>query len=187
MKNKEELKQYLLKNYVDEDGNLDLTGLDFSDFEGNVRISHMTVKKNLIQNSQIVFGTLDQSNQHVQKDMFDSSNIVKGKFLTQTLNFNEKYKQDDYNTYIVKKTKEELENLDKDTKIYCSGCGDVIEGKVYYHNDKAYCSYCDEDFHYIVCKECGQIYEIDFDNEVFHNKKGNEICEECYKRGDCNE
>ena len=33
----EEVKKWLLKNRVDEDGNLDLSGLDFSDFGGGVK------------------------------------------------------------------------------------------------------------------------------------------------------
>lgn len=147
MKTKKEIKEWLLTNCVDEEGNLDLAGLDFSDFEGNVCISRMTVKHNLIQNSQVVFGNLDQSRQQVQKNMFDNNHVVKGRFLTQTLNGNEKYEQDDYNTYIVKKTPEELENTDKDTKFYCRGCGAIIESRVYYHDGEPYCDYCEEDFY----------------------------------------
>ena len=35
MKNKEEIKEWLLKNAVDEDGDLNLSELDFSDFAGD--------------------------------------------------------------------------------------------------------------------------------------------------------
>lgn len=65
MLSKEEIKQWLLDNCVNEMGNLDLSGLDFSDFGGNVFIEEMKVKKNLIQSSQEVGGFLLQNNQKV--------------------------------------------------------------------------------------------------------------------------
>lgn len=54
MLSKEEIKKWLLENCVDEDGDLDLTDLDFSDFGGNVYISGMKVAKSLYQNCQEV-------------------------------------------------------------------------------------------------------------------------------------
>lgn len=54
MKTKEEIKRWLLSNCVDDDGDLDLTDLDFSDFGGNVHISGMKVGKSLYQNCQEV-------------------------------------------------------------------------------------------------------------------------------------
>ena len=47
MKRKEklqELKEFLLKNFTDEFGDLDISGLDFSDFDGNVNIDIGNVK-----------------------------------------------------------------------------------------------------------------------------------------------
>ena len=44
MKTIEELRNYLLENYVDENGNLVLDNLDFSDFQGNVYINNMKVQ-----------------------------------------------------------------------------------------------------------------------------------------------
>ena len=67
MLNKDEIKKWLLENCVNEVGNLDLSGLDFSDFDGNVFIEEMKVKKNLIQSSQEVGGFLLQDNQKVGK------------------------------------------------------------------------------------------------------------------------
>lgn len=65
MKTKEEIKQWLLENCVDRAGDLDLSNLDFSDFDGDVDISHMKVKGNLYQNMQKVSGNLDQDYQIV--------------------------------------------------------------------------------------------------------------------------
>ena len=44
-KSKKEIRDWLLENCVDENGDLALMYLDFSDFEGNVYISYMKVKK----------------------------------------------------------------------------------------------------------------------------------------------
>lgn len=65
MKSKEEIKQWLLENCVDKKGNLDLIGLDFSDFEGDVFIGDMRVKKDLYQQYQKVDGHLFQNYQEV--------------------------------------------------------------------------------------------------------------------------
>lgn len=44
MLSKEEIKKWLLENCVNEYGKLDLSGLDFSDFDGDVYIFGMKVK-----------------------------------------------------------------------------------------------------------------------------------------------
>lgn len=49
MKTKKEIKKWLLENCVNNLGNLDLSGLDFSDFKGNVIIGQMKVKWSLDQ------------------------------------------------------------------------------------------------------------------------------------------
>lgn len=56
MKTIEETKKWLLKNRVDKHGDLDLTCLDFSEFDGNVNISGMKVKGHLWQGWQEVKG-----------------------------------------------------------------------------------------------------------------------------------
>ena len=87
MKTKEHLKDYLLENYVDEAGDLDLIGLDFSDFDGNIYISGMKVKNDLFQmgqlvrgdlyqNSQIVKGYLYQGNQKVEGSLYQDNQVV---------------------------------------------------------------------------------------------------------------
>ena len=58
MKTIEELRNYLLENYVNEYGDLFLGGLDFSDFDGDVYIGNMKVKGNLLQSCQEVKGNL---------------------------------------------------------------------------------------------------------------------------------
>ena len=72
----EVVKKWLIENRTDKYGNLDLAGLDFSDFDGNVNISGWKVKKSLSQNFQEVGETLCQDNQKVGGDilqMYQSS------------------------------------------------------------------------------------------------------------------
>ena len=64
---KEDLKVILLDNFIDEDGNLDLSFLDFRNFDGDVNISYMKVKYDLIQNFQQVEGNLRQDINKVKK------------------------------------------------------------------------------------------------------------------------
>lgn len=80
MKSKAEIKKFLLENCVDEDGNLDLSDLDFSDFEGKiVCISNWKVKKDLYQYSQKVGGDLIQDCQEVYGGLWQSQQKVCGK------------------------------------------------------------------------------------------------------------
>lgn len=137
MKSKKEIKEWLLKNCVDEDGNLDLSELDFSDFDGIVDISFIIVKNDLhqsfqkvggnlyqhynivegdlIQNNQKVGGNLEQDFQKVDGDLEQDFQKVGGDFITQTLEDDEEYDIEDDRTYIVKHTtkltKEEIEEL----------------------------------------------------------------------------
>ena len=78
MKNKEEIKEWLLRNAVNENGSLNLSGLDFSDFEVDIDISNMKVKGNLIQSYQEVKGELWQSNQKVEGSLYQSFQEVQG-------------------------------------------------------------------------------------------------------------
>lgn len=56
MKSKREIKDWILRNCIDSCGNIDLSYLDFSDFDGNIHINHMKVKHNLSQSNQEVRG-----------------------------------------------------------------------------------------------------------------------------------
>ena len=62
------LRDYLLENFVDDCGDLDLEGLDFSDFNGDVIISGMRVKGSLFKNVCEVGGDLYQGNIIVKGD-----------------------------------------------------------------------------------------------------------------------
>jgi len=74
----EETKEWLLENRTDKNGNLDLSGLDFSDFDGNVDISEMKVKRYLFQDNQKVGKTLFQHNQKVEGNLYQENQQVKG-------------------------------------------------------------------------------------------------------------
>lgn len=77
MVSKLELKKWLLKNRVNRKGDLDLSGLDFSDFNGDVFIHCLKVKKSLHQSAQTVGGNLYQSASTVEGDLHQSFHIVK--------------------------------------------------------------------------------------------------------------
>ena len=101
MKSKEYIKKWLLKNAVTKNGHLDLIGLDFSDFDGDVYINHMKVKGNLWQNCQKVGGDLHQDFQDVGKDLSQDCNNVGGDLsqMMQTVGgefFNHKLKDNEY-------------------------------------------------------------------------------------------
>lgn len=78
MKSKKEIKKWLLENCVDPLGDLCLSHLDFSDFNGDIYINNMKVKKRLIQNSQEVGDDLFQNRQKVKGDLCQSDNKVNG-------------------------------------------------------------------------------------------------------------
>ena len=78
MKKTDEIRDWLLENAVDSDGDLWLDCLDFSNFDGNVYIGNMKVKRNLNQDSQVVKGNLYQNRQDVQGDLHQDYQVVKG-------------------------------------------------------------------------------------------------------------
>ena len=78
IKNKEEIKEWLLNNCLTKKGDLDLSGLDFSDFNGYVDISEMKVKGDLYQSYQKVEGDLFQGNQEVKGDLIQNNQKVQG-------------------------------------------------------------------------------------------------------------
>ena len=136
MLTRQEIKDWLLKNAVNDEGDLDLSYLDFSDFDGDVLIHNMKVKKTLNQSYQEVgdilyqeFQKVDkylfQHNQQVGRDLLQNNQIV-GESLFQSnqkvgKNFcNHKLNEDEYweekETYVIrrKKLKEiTLEDLEK--------------------------------------------------------------------------
>ena len=78
MKTIEEIRDYLLENRVDEDGDLMLDDLDFSTFYGDVYITGMKVKGSLYQDNQKVDGDLFQGSQEVEGDYYCRDVQVKG-------------------------------------------------------------------------------------------------------------
>lgn len=78
MKTREEIRDWLLDNAVDEDGDLMLEYLDFSDLAGDVYLTGMIVKGDLCQDSQDVQGNLHQGSQKVQGNYYCSDVTVKG-------------------------------------------------------------------------------------------------------------
>lgn len=80
MKTKEEIRDWLLENTIDEHGVLDIQGLDFSGFKGDVDISFMKVKGDLFQESQKVQGSLYQENQEVKGNLYQGYQEVQGDY-----------------------------------------------------------------------------------------------------------
>ena len=77
-KKREEIRSWLLENCVDENGMLDLMGLDFSGSKVDVDISHIKVSGDLYQDYQEVKGDLLQSSQTVKGDLWQNNQEVKG-------------------------------------------------------------------------------------------------------------
>ena len=73
-----ELRDYLLKNYVNAYGDLDITSLDFSDFNGNIYLWNMKVKGDLFQSNLEVQGNLHQGSQKVQGTLHQDDQEVQG-------------------------------------------------------------------------------------------------------------
>lgn len=101
MKSKEYIKKWLLKNAVNKNGHLDLSYLDFSDFDGDIFINHMKVKGTLWQNFQEVEGDICQDFQTTCRNLYQDCNNVKGN-LSQIMQkvdgkfINHKLKDDEY-------------------------------------------------------------------------------------------
>ena len=56
MKTKQEIQNWIHKNCVDSEGDIDLSNLDFSDFDGNIYINNLKVKNDLSMNHKQVKG-----------------------------------------------------------------------------------------------------------------------------------
>ena len=115
MKTIGEIKKWLLDNAVDDEGNLDLSGLDLSKFDGNVFINNMKVKKSLFQNRQEVDGDLLQNEQIVAENLDQSNQTVGKNFYKHKLNDDEYWEEKE--TYVIRRcelkeiTLEELEKM----------------------------------------------------------------------------
>ncbi len=78
-----QVKEWLLANCINEFGDLDLGYLDFSDFDGDVCIDNLTVKKDLYLNNAKVKGSIYQEDQKAGQDIFQGEQEFGGVLLTQ--------------------------------------------------------------------------------------------------------
>lgn len=76
MKSKTEIRDWILENCVEENGDVDLSFLDLRDAKGDIYISGMKVKNNLYQGDQKVEGDLFQRSQKVEGDLFQDNQKV---------------------------------------------------------------------------------------------------------------
>lgn len=100
MKSIEEIRDWLLKNAVDDTGDLCLIGLDFSDFDGNVYIDRMKVKRSLYQDCQKVGENLYQTCQEVGKNLYQSRQTVGEEIYNHKLNEDEYWEE--YDKFVVR-------------------------------------------------------------------------------------
>ena len=104
MKKIQEIRDWLLENAVDEEGDLYLIGLDFSDFDGDVYINDMKVKRSLYQ-----------TNQKVGKNLYQDFQTVGENFYNHKLDDDEYWEQKE--TFVIRRknhkeiTLEELEKM----------------------------------------------------------------------------
>lgn len=78
MKDITKIRDWLLENAVDENGDLVLNDLDFSEFAGDVYMHSMKVQGNLYQHNHEVQGDLYQSRHEVQGGLYQSEHVVQG-------------------------------------------------------------------------------------------------------------
>lgn len=85
MKTIGEIRDWLLENAVDNEGDLVLSDLDLSNFNGNVYIDYMKVKKSLFQDCQDVGENLHQDFQKVGKSLYQAFQNVGEEFYNHKL------------------------------------------------------------------------------------------------------
>ena len=73
---KQELVKLMVDNFSNKIGYLDLSGLDFSEYDCNVDTSRMKVAKHLYQEQQDVKGDLYQEQQDVKGDLYQGEQKV---------------------------------------------------------------------------------------------------------------
>lgn len=115
MLSKQKIRNWLLENATNDEGNLDLSCLDFSDFDGNVFINNMKVKRSLFQSRQEVGGDLLQNEQIVAENLDQSCQTVDKNFYNHKLNDGEFWEERE--NYVIRRNKlkeitlEELEKM----------------------------------------------------------------------------
>jgi len=113
---KKEIRDWIIQHCKNKNGDIDLDGLDFSQFNGDVFIGHMKVKHDLHQGSQTAGSYILQSNQTAGSYIFQSNQTARWMLLQDTTGM-----EKDKDGYWVnkKKTLEERineSNLDEDLK-----------------------------------------------------------------------
>lgn len=91
MKTKQEIRDWLLENAVNDLGALDLSDLDFSNFDGDVYINKMKVKKSLYQAFQDVGESLWQCYQNAGENLYQDCQTVGKDFINHKLNGDERW------------------------------------------------------------------------------------------------
>ena len=138
MKTKEEIKQWLLKNCIDKKGNLDLSDLDFSDFNGNIYINRMKVKRDLWQNHQEVQRHLYQDHQEVNGNLLQTHQKVIGKLYQNNQRVDDKLMQDNRSNII------KIEIIREDSTIFTLYVNSEAEAKEFVRYFNVNISNCDE-------------------------------------------
>lgn len=93
----DDLRDYMLEHFVDNNGNLDVCGLDFSNFEGNVYITELKCGGDLSQSGHKVNGDLYQCRHKVNGYLYQSGHEIDGHLFQSHINVKQ-----DYNCYNIK-------------------------------------------------------------------------------------
>ena len=109
MKTIKEIRDWLLKNAVDNEGDLYLNGLDLSNFNGNVYINYMKVKKKLYQDCQNVGENLYQDCQNVGENLWQENQNVGKNLWQENQNVGENLWQD--NQIVGKDLMQQFQNV----------------------------------------------------------------------------
>lgn len=121
MKTTKQKTKLVMKYFSDKNGNIDLSGLDFSSYSISVNISNMKVRRNLIQSCQEVGGTLYQEEQQALNDLYQNNQTVGG-YIHQdnrnTINHNKKQAKRDhifeeYSQKLAKTTEEHAQQIEE--------------------------------------------------------------------------
>ena len=101
MKTIEEIRDWLLANAVDDKGDLILSELDLSNFNGDVYINRMKVKKSLWQDCQEIGESLWQDCQYVGENLHQDFQTVGKEFYNHKLNKNEYWEEKE--TFVIRR------------------------------------------------------------------------------------
>lgn len=127
MKTKNEIKNWILENCINSNGNIDISNLDFSDFEGSIDRGWWKVQGNLSQSwnkvqgdlyqyNNVVQGNLLQDENRVQGDLHQSRNIINGDLIQYGNNVKRKTYNDFDNHNKVLRWNEELKKWVEDKR-----------------------------------------------------------------------